>query len=195
MRLRHMIILLLLVGLVDPALAEKVLKMKNSQGADVIETVYEEGDNEYRYEKKRSYFDDRGYKIKDESFILANDYNDLGVMKTIKSYFSMGQVKELEVVFREEKAMEAGYERIALFYDPTGTRKRMEVYFKDDHRDRKIYSQSTTYYDLSGVKTRTIYFFSKRLTETTGYHRIIERYNQEGRKISEKIIDQDGNVH
>ncbi len=190
-----MIVLLFLVGLANPVLAEKVLKKKNSQGADVVETVYEEGDNEYRYEKRRSYFDDSGYKIKDESFILVNDYNDLGVMKTVKSYYRMGKVKEVEIVFREEKAMVAGYERIALYYDPTGTRTRMEVYFKDDHQDRRIYSQSTTYYDLSGVKTRTIYFFSKRLTKMTGYHRIIERYDHEGRKISEQIIDKDGNVH
>lgn len=161
----------------------------------MIETVYEEGDNEYRYEKKRSYFDESGYKIKDESFILANDYNDLGVLKTVKSYFPEGQVKEVEVVFREETAIEAGYKRIALYYNPTGTRSRMEVYFRDDNQDRRIYSQSTTYYDLSGVKTRTIYFFSKRLTKTTGYHRIVEQYDQKGRKISEQIIDQDGNVH
>lgn len=65
----------------------------------------------------------------------------------------------------------------------------------DDHPDKRIYSRSSTYYDLSGVKTRKITYFTKRLTATTGYHRIVEEYDKEGRRISEKFFDKDGNVY
>ncbi len=195
MRLRLLFIVLPLLALVGTALAEKTVTKQSSLGGNVEETVYEEGDNEYRYEKKRVHFDDSGDKIMDEHFILANDYNDLGVKKTVKSYFKGGGLKAVEVVFREEKAMVVGYDRIVLIFNQAGNRRRMTVHFKDDHKDKQIYSRSNSYYDLSGVKTRTITYFTKRLTATTGYHRIIEQYDQKGNKISEKIFDRDGNVY
>lgn len=190
---RVLFIVFLLMGLYSPLLAEKIIYRHDDLGGKIEETVYEEGDNEYRYEKKRIYYDEGGYKIKDERFLLANDYNDLGVEKAVKTFSRNGRLKSVDVVFRYEKAMAAGYERVVLAYDETGTRRRMDVHFKDDHRDKRIYSKAVSYYDLSGVLNRTIYFFTEKMNRTTGYYRIIEQYDRKGRKIGETIYDRDGN--
>ncbi len=195
MRLRHLIFALLLICYADSVLAEKILRSKNSAGGDIIETVFEDGDNEYHFEKKVSYYDPAGNKTRDENFILRNDYNHLGLKKTIQIYNQQAQLIQVEIVFRKEKALSVGYDRLVLFYDPQSNHIRTDVHFRDVYLDERIYSLSRTYYDLSGVKTRTIYFFTERLTTLTGYHRIIETYDRNGSKISEQILDKDGNTH
>ncbi|MFH2133021.1 MAG: hypothetical protein ABIK68_21800 [bacterium] len=195
MKLRHLLLILSLVWSVNCALAEKVRVMKSAEGGEVVETTFEEGDNEYRFKKKLSYYDPSGYKVKDENFILSNDYNYLGIEKTAKTYNVKGQLLQIEILFREETSWATGYERIVLFLDSRGTYRQMDVHFKDDRVDKRIYSQSSSYYDLSGSKTRTVYYFTSRLTATTGFHWIIEHYNRKGSKISEQLLDVDGNAH
>ena len=195
MRPRHLFFVLLLLCFANPALAVKIVQKKGTTGGKIIETVYEDGDNEFLYRKKVSHFDTAGYKIKDESFILRNDYNQLGLEKTVKSYDQKGKLNQVEIVFRKEIGFIIGYERLVLFYNKLGTRKQMDVHFSDEHVDDQIYSHSSSYYDISGTKTRTIYFFTRRLTAVTGYHRIIEKYDPHGNKISEQILDKEGNIH
>ncbi len=195
MKLRHLFFIVPLICFASSALAEKILIKKNSLGGDVVETIYEEGDNEFKFQKKRSYYDATGYKLKDESFVLDNDYNDLGLMKTVKAYNQQGQLIQVDLVFREEKAFRAGYGQIVVFFDDLGNRKRMDVHFVDENPDQRIYSHVSNYYDISGTKTRTVYFFTERLINITGYHRIIEQYDQRGHKINETIMDKDGISH
>ncbi|MBT4088482.1 MAG: hypothetical protein HOE30_08325 [Deltaproteobacteria bacterium] len=195
MILRHLFFVLLLLIFVNSALAEKILQKKSQTGGDIIETVFEDGDNEFQYLKKVSHYDPAGHKIKDESFILRNDYNKLGLEKTVKTYNRQGRLIQVEIVFRKEKALTVGYDRLVLFYDQQGNHKRTDVHFRDAFLDEQIYSLSRSFYDLSGVKTRTVYFFTGRLTKITGYHRIIEQYDRHGNKISEQILDKDGNIH
>lgn len=192
MRLRHLLVLFLLIlpGMVR---AEKTMVSRSETGGAIEETIYEEGDNEYRYEKTRLHYDDSGDLIKDERYLLANDYNNLGIKKTVKTYFNDGVLKHVEVVFRNDKALLAGYERIVLDFDKTGVRRRMTVYFKDDHRDKRIYSHAVSYYDLGGVITQTVTYFTENAAVTTDCQRIVELFDRKGNKVSEKIYDKDGN--
>ncbi len=192
---RHLFFVLILLCFSNPALAEKTVQKESSTGGNIIETVYEDGDNEFQYQKKVSHYDTTGHKIKDESFILRNDYNHLGIEKTAKIYDQKGKLIQVEIVFRKEIGFINGYGRLVLIYNELGNRKRMDVHFSDEHVDDQIYTLSTSYYDITGTKTRTIYFFTKRLTAVTGYHRIIERYDKHGNKISEQILDKEGNIH
>jgi hypothetical protein len=195
MRPRHLFFVLLLLWFANPALAEKIVQKKSSTGGNIIETVYEDGDNEFQYQKKVSHYDTTGHKIKDERFILRNDYNHLGVEKTSKIYDQNGKQTQVEIVFRKEIGFIIGYERLVLFYDELGNRNHMDVHFSDEHVDDRVYTLSRSYYNITGAKTRTIYFFTERLTATTGYHRIIEYYDQYGKKTGEQILDKEGNIH
>jgi len=195
MRTRHFFFVLLLFCFANPTLAEKIVQQKSSTGGNIIETVYEDGDNEFHYQKKVSHYDTSGHKIKDERFILSNDYNHLGLEKTVKIYDQNGKLTQVEIHFRKEIGFIVGYQRLVLFYDELGNCKHMDVHFSDEHVDDQIYALSRSYYNISGAKTRTIYFFTERVTADTGYHRIIEQYDQHGKKVSEQILDKEGNIH
>lgn len=195
MKMRLMSFLVVFICLSPIAVAMKTVTDQDTSGRIVEETIYEEGDNEYRYEKKRVIYDESGYRIRDERYILANDYNELGVRKTVKTFYREGGLKQIEILFRYGRAMVVGYDRILLSYDRRGTCRRMDVFFRDEHRDKHIYSHSSSFYDLSGTKSRTVYYFTRRLVETTGYHRVVETYNPSGEKTDETIFDVEGNVH
>jgi len=195
MALRRILSVLMMIAVSAPVFAEKTTRYQGSSGGEIQETVFEEGDSEYRYEKRLLYFDTEGYQIRDERYLLANDYNDLGVQKTIKSFFPGGGLKEVEVVFRPEKAIMAGYQGILLVYDKTGVRRRMEVNFTDDHRDKQVYAKSVSHYDAAGIISRAVYYFTPRISEITGYHRVVEQYDRNGEKVAEIIYDREGNEY
>lgn len=174
--------------------AEKSKKIKQVDGSIVIETIFTEKDNEYKFEKEISHFDHKNNKLKDIRFLLPNNYTKLGVSKTVENFSTGNRRTSIELYFSEDKAFSLGYQKIELFLDPKGNRKRMEVFFINDSSSEKIYERSKIFYNSMGVKIGVEHYFTKKASVITGYFKLVERFDRSGQIILQKFYDRQGNA-
>jgi hypothetical protein len=164
---------------------------KNPTGGQTIETIFEPGDEEYRFEKQAQHFNREGYRIRDENTILANEYNNLGIKTTVEHYHRDGTLERVLIHFREDKALAAGYHAIEVYLDRDGHQYMMDIFFLDIPSDEQIYTKSRTYYDIRGRKRRTTYFFNDKTAARTGYFKYEDAFDSEGNLTHQQFFHRD----
>lgn len=174
-------------------LAEESKEIVQADGEIIVETVFTKKDNEYKFEKEITHYDQKRKKLKDIRFLLPHNYTGLGVLKTIENFSTDNYRTSIELYFGKEKAITLGYHKIELFLDRKGNRKRMEVFFTGDGSSEKIYERSKIFYNPMGAKIGAEHYFTQKAFETTSYFKLVERFNRSGLIIFQKFYDRKGN--
>lgn len=178
--------------MVAPVIAKTVNTFPTDDGGKRVETVFDKADNEYRYEKKLSFYDKDGRNFRDEDFILDNRYNNLGIQTIIKEYGQNGQLILVEIIFRQDIAVLAGYEKIILLLTPEEIKKRLDIVYTDANPDEQVYTKSVTYYDRVGVMAFTRFYFTPAVSKNTGLVRFEEEYDSRGNPVNQRFLTEDG---
>lgn len=186
---------LITVVFVSSAYGKTVETVELDGGGKRIETVFDKSDQEYRYLKKLSVFDKDGRKLKDESFLLENRYNDLGLKSVSKEYGGDGNLRNIEIEFRDDVAEEAGYKTIQLTLTDDCVKKQMIIIYADGNPDKRIYSKSVIFYDRVGTRRFARFYLTKAAQTQTGFVRYDEEYDANGEPYNQRFMTADGRFH